>query len=142
MAGLVGFHAAQKLLLMAYSEKQMRVLGRIVANGERKPVAAVLDEYQQHFRKALAEPPKFSATRNALMHALGHVSDKLTGREKRHFLDVLEQFRKHKAPLSSPLSILRSWVIRFETSYLREQTLFEPFPEALIELQDSGKAPR
>jgi uncharacterized protein YbgA (DUF1722 family)/uncharacterized protein YbbK (DUF523 family) len=142
MARLVGFHATQKLLLMAYSEKEMRILGRIAANVERKPLAGVLDDYEIHFRKALVEPPKFSASRNALMHALGHFSRVLTAREKRHFLDVLEQFRDHKAPLSSPLSILRSWVIRFETSYLREQTLFEPFPAALVELQDSGKGAR
>jgi uncharacterized protein YbgA (DUF1722 family)/uncharacterized protein YbbK (DUF523 family) len=141
MAGLVGFHAAHKLLLMAYSEKDMRVLGRIVANAENRPPAALFEEYQTHFRKALAQPPKYSSSRNALMHAFGHFSDGLSAREKRHFLDVLEKFRQHRAPLSSPLSILRAWVIRFESRYLEEQTLFEPFPEALVDLQDSGKAP-
>ena len=45
------------------------------------------------------------------------------------------------APLSSPLGLLRSWVIRFESRYLEAQALFEPFPEALVNLQDSGKSP-
>lgn len=141
MSNLVDFHAAHKLLLMAYSEKEMRLLGRIVANAEGKPLASVFDEYVAHFRKALAMPPKYSSSRNALTHAFGFFSKQLTAREKRHFLDVLEQFREHRAPLSSPLSVLRSWIIRFESGYLEQQALFEPFPEALVDLQDSAKAP-
>jgi len=141
MAGLVGFHAAHKLLLMACSEKEMRALGRIVANTEKKPRTETFEEYQTHFRKAFAQPPKYSSSRNALMHAFGHFSKELTAREKRHFLHVLEEFRDHRAPLSSPLGLLRSWAIRFESRYLEEQALFEPFPEALVDLQDSGKAP-
>jgi uncharacterized protein YbgA (DUF1722 family)/uncharacterized protein YbbK (DUF523 family) len=141
MAGLVGFQAAHKLLLMAYSEKEMRALGRIVANPEKKSAAEVFEEYQAHFRNAFAQPPKYGASRNALMHAFGYFSKELTPREKRHFLHVIEEFRHHRAPLSSPLGLLRSWVIRFETHYLEAQALFEPFPEALIDLQDSGKSP-
>ncbi len=141
IADLVSFQAAHKLLLMAYSEKEMRALGRIVANPERKPPAEVFEEYQAHFRKAFAQPPKYSSSRNALMHAFGYFSKELTAREKRHFLHVLEEFRHHRAPLSSPLGLLRSWVIRFESRYLDAQALFEPFPEALVDLQDSGKMP-
>lgn len=139
MAGLVKFQASHKLLLMAYSEKEMRALGRVVANAEGRPLLALFDDYQTHFRRALAQPPKFSSSRNALMHAFGYFSKQLTSREKRHFLDVLEQFREHRAPLSSPLGLLRSLIIRFEAGYLESQTLFEPFPEALVDLQDSGK---
>jgi uncharacterized protein YbgA (DUF1722 family)/uncharacterized protein YbbK (DUF523 family) len=141
MSHLVSHHASHKLLLMAYSEKEMRVLGRIVANAENKPLATLLDEYQPHFRKGLAQPPKYSSSRNALMHAFGFFSKQLTAREKRHFLEVLEQFRQHRAPLSSPLSVLRAWIIRFQSRYLEEQALFEPFPEALVDLQDSGRSP-
>jgi uncharacterized protein YbgA (DUF1722 family)/uncharacterized protein YbbK (DUF523 family) len=141
MADLVSFQAAHKLLLMAYSEKEMRILGRIVANPEKRPAAEVFEEYHAHFRKAFAQPPKYGASRNALMHAFGYFSKGLTAREKRHFLHVLEEFRHHRAPLSSPLGLLRSWTIRFESRYLEAQALFEPFPEALVDLQDSGKAP-
>ena len=75
------------------------------------------------------------------MHAFGYFSKELAPREKQHFLHVLEEFRHHRAPLSSPLGLLRSWVIRFESRYLEAQVLFEPFPEPLVDLQDSGKSP-
>lgn len=139
MADLVSFQTAHKLLLMAYSEEEMRALGRIVANPKRRPAGEVFEEYQKHFRKAFAQPPKYSSSRNALMHAFGHFSKQLTAREKQHFLHVLEEYRHHRAPLSSPLGLLRSWVIRFESRYLEAQALFEPFPGPLVDLQDSGK---
>ena len=60
-------------------------------------------------------------------------------REKRHFLEVLEAYRHGRTPLSSAVSILRSWVMRFESEYLSEQTFFNPFPEELMALDDSGR---
>ena len=35
--------------------------------------------------------------------------------------------------------VLRAWVVRFDQPYLREQTLFEPYPEDLVQITDSGK---
>jgi uncharacterized protein YbgA (DUF1722 family) len=36
-------------------------------------------------------------------------------------------------------TLLRSWAERFEVSYLADQVMFEPYPEALVSLRDSGK---
>ncbi len=73
------------------------------------------------------------------MHALGYFKEELSAREKRHFLEMLELYRHGRTPLSSAISILRSWIIRFESEYLREQNLFMPFPEELMALDDSGQ---
>ena len=73
------------------------------------------------------------------MHALGYFKKELSAREKKHFLDMLEAYRDGRAPLSSAISILRSWIIRFQSDYLNQQTLFRPFPESLMALDDSGK---
>ena len=140
MAALVSFHAAYKLLLMAYSEKELRLLGPVVANPARQPLESVFARYQSHFCAALAHPPKYGSTRNALMHAFGHFSKGLTAREKRHFLALLEEFRAHRVALGGPLDVLRSWVVRFESRYLEGQALFEPFPGALLDLRDSGRS--
>jgi uncharacterized protein YbgA (DUF1722 family) len=37
------------------------------------------------------------------------------------------------------LSRTRSWLARFEKSYLEAQRFFEPYPVELVELTDSGK---
>lgn len=139
MRDLIGFHAANKLLLMAYNQTKMRELGRIVANGDGKRIPAVFDLYEKSFREAFHKPPRHASPINVLMHALGYFKKELSAREKRHFLGICEAYRRGKTPLSSAVSVLGSWVIRFESVYLQEQTFFHPFPADLMALDDSGR---
>lgn len=139
MHDLVRFHASDKLLLMAYSQTKLRELGRIVANADGKRIGAVLELYGKCFREAFRKPPRHASPINVLMHTLGYFKKELSAGEKRHFLEMLEAYRHGRTPLSSAVSILRSWIIRFESEYLREQTLFMPFPEDLMALDDSGR---
>ncbi len=139
MARLTSFHARHKLLLLAYNEPVMRQLGRIAANEEHKPVAEVFKEYGRLLPLAFASPPKYTAAINVLMHALGYFKQELSAQEKSFFLDTLERYRKGKLPLSVPVGILRSWVVRFNQPYLAQQVMFQPYPEELTDIADSGK---
>lgn len=139
MKDLVEYHARNKFLLMAYHQKEMRILGRIVANPEKKKVRAVFEEYEVHLRSALANPPRYTSSINVLMHALGYFSDGLSRSEKAFFLESLEKYRAGKIPLSATLSVVSSWLARFKNEYLEKQTFFAPYPEALVEISDSGK---
>ncbi len=139
MRDLVAFHARHKLLLMAYNQTALRTLGRVVANPDRRPFADVAADYRAHFGKALSRPPRAGAIINVLMHALGYFSDGLSAREKALFLDTLERYRDRKIPLSAAVAILRAWIVRFDNAYLAEQVFFDPYPEALAEVTDSGK---
>jgi uncharacterized protein YbgA (DUF1722 family)/uncharacterized protein YbbK (DUF523 family) len=139
MHDLVRFHAENKLLLMAYSQTKLRELGWIVANAEGKRIGAVLEQYGKSFREAFLKQPRRSSPINVLMHTLGYFKKELSAGEKRHFLEMLEMYRHGRAPLSSARGILQSWVIRFETEYLGDQTFFNPFPEDLMALDDSGQ---
>jgi uncharacterized protein YbgA (DUF1722 family)/uncharacterized protein YbbK (DUF523 family) len=139
MRDLVDYHARNKLLLMSYNQKEMRILGAIVANRERKSPPAVFGEYEAHLRAALARPPKYTSNINVLMHALGYFKDGLTPPEKAHFLASLEKYRAGKIPLSATVAVVNSWLARFGGDYLKQQTFFEPYPEALVEITDSGK---
>jgi uncharacterized protein YbgA (DUF1722 family)/uncharacterized protein YbbK (DUF523 family) len=139
MGQLVSFHSDHKLLLMAHSEAQLRLMGKLVANADRLAPTAVLDRYDEHLRKALSRTARYTSNINVLMHALGYFSQRLTSREKAHFLDLLERYRNGRVPLSGPVTLLRSFIIRFEEPYLSRQTFFEPFPPELVEITDSGK---
>jgi uncharacterized protein YbgA (DUF1722 family)/uncharacterized protein YbbK (DUF523 family) len=139
MKDLVQYHARNKFLLMAYHQKEMRILGRIVANPEKKKAHAVFEEYEAHLRAALANPPRYTSSINVFMHALGYFSDGLSRAEKAFFLDSLEKYRAGKIPLSATLSVVSSWLARFPNEYLEKQTFFAPYPEALVEITDSGK---
>ena len=137
--GLVDFHSQHKLLLMAYNQTKLRDLGRLVANPEKRSLDAVLGDYAIGLGDALARAPRRVSAINVLMHALGHVSDSLAAAEKAFFLDSLEQYRNSHVPLSVPTSLMRSWIIRFDVKYLADQFYFEPFPQELVEVLDSGK---
>jgi uncharacterized protein YbgA (DUF1722 family)/uncharacterized protein YbbK (DUF523 family) len=136
---LVAFHTRNKWLLMAQKEQELRALGRVVANHERRPAREVYDAYAEGLARAFARPAKYKANINVLMHALGFVGDGLSSAEKAHFLEVLETYRAAKVPLSVPLGIVKSWGVRFEKDLLLDQTFLAPYPEPLVEITDSGK---
>ena len=136
---LVQFHSENKLLLMAYNQNEMRLLGKIVANTEKKPIDELIEDYGKGLYRAIFNPPKFTSNINVLMHGMGYFSQQLSPREKEFFLDSLERYRAEVIPLSVPLNILRGFIIRFEQEYLIRQTFFEPYPESLMDITDSGK---
>jgi len=139
-AALVRFHAANKLLLMGHDETAMRSLGRIVARQSDGPLEQSVSEYEIGLARALARPVRTGATINALMHALGFFKDVLSTAEKTHFLDTLAAYRAERVGVEAPLALLRSWVARTGEEWLRDQTLFSPYPEALMDLRDSGRS--
>jgi uncharacterized protein YbgA (DUF1722 family)/uncharacterized protein YbbK (DUF523 family) len=139
MKDLVQFHAENKLLLLSYNQKELKILGQIVANHGKKNIDAVIEDYRQHLDKALAGLPKYTSNINVMMHALGYFSEKLSGEEKRFFLNTLEEYRREQTPLSVPLSLLRSYIVRFKEDYLTQQTFFEPYPSEFMALRHSGK---
>ncbi|MBN1354375.1 MAG: DUF1722 domain-containing protein [Candidatus Omnitrophica bacterium] len=136
---LVRFHTENKFLLMAYSQKHLKLMGNIVANSKRKPAKEMFAEYESKLTEALAKTPKFTSVINVLMHALGYFAKKLKSEEKKFFLNTLEEYRREQVPLSVPVNIMRSYIIRFNEGYLSQQTFFEPYPKELTEIKDSGE---
>lgn len=139
MNKLVEFHTAHKFLLMAYDQRSLQTLGRLVANADHRPLNELLDEYESFLSQTLARPPKYTNAINVLLHTLGYFSRQLTSAEKGLFLDLLESYRTGRLPLSAPVSIVRSWIVRFDEQYLARQYFFRPYPEELQDISDSGK---
>jgi uncharacterized protein YbgA (DUF1722 family)/uncharacterized protein YbbK (DUF523 family) len=138
LASLVRFHTEYKLQLMAYSQAGLNALGRIVANQESAPPATLCKDYAHRLALVLAHPARPSSNRNVLLHAFGYVSKHLTASERGYFLELLEDYRHERVPLSALLAVLRAWIVRFDVAYLHAQRFFEPYPRPLLELTDSG----
>jgi uncharacterized protein YbgA (DUF1722 family)/uncharacterized protein YbbK (DUF523 family) len=139
MGELVRFQSENKFLLMAYNQTELRILGKIVANHEKRPKVEVFKNYELHLWSAFARPSRHTSNINVLLHGLGGFSKKLSSDEKSFFLNTIEEYRDERVPLSVPLSILKSWAVRFEDNYLVNQTFVEPYPVELMEITDSGK---
>lgn len=136
---LLRFQSENKFLLMASNQKELINLDRIVANHEGKPIEEVMKEYEQHLNKGLLRRPRYASNLNVLMQAIGYFPQGLSNDEKTFFLESFEKYRTGMMPLSFPLNILKSSIIRFGEKYLMQQTFFEPYPEGLVELTDSGR---
>ncbi len=136
---LIAFHAAHKLLLMAYHQEEMRALGRLVAHVKAEGLEQSWRTYEEGFARALRRAPRRNSAINVLQHGFGYVSDSLTSKERRFFLETLDQYRQKQIPLSVPTRLLRSWILRFDVAYLNEQVYFDPYPLELVEVLDSGK---
>lgn len=128
---LIDFHAKNKLLLMSYSQKELKILGRTVASHKKRNLNDILTEYEQHLELAMIRGPTFKSNINVLHHAFGYVSKKLSKQERDFFIDSIQMYREDRTPLESCVSMLSSWIIRFDVDYLNQQSFFHPYPEDL-----------
>jgi len=132
---LLQFHTENKYLLMGYSQKELRILGNILANQEKQPLPTVFTDYEHHLQLAFLKAPRYTSQINVLNHTFGYISKELSAAEKRFYVDLLEKYKNGQIPLSVPVNLIRSWVIRFEQSYLLPQTFFEPYPDQLLDIE-------
>lgn len=139
---LIDFHSSNKFLLMAYDQENLRNLGRIVANRKSYSKSDLIKDYENTLIDALEFAPKFTSNINVLMHMLGYFSKELSHEEKAFFLDEIEKYRTGWIPLFSCVNLLKSWIIRFDQPYLKNQTFLEPYPEELItfDLKETWRA--
>ncbi|WP_300261648.1 DUF523 and DUF1722 domain-containing protein [Clostridium sp.] len=136
---LINFHSTNKLLFMSYNQAGLKILGNIVANHKHKKINEILNEYYTHLILLLKKQPKYTSLINTYNHAFGYFSKNLLKNEKEFFLDTLNKFKLGKVPRSVITSLLKSYAIRFNNKYLLSQSILEPYPEALLDISDSGK---
>ncbi|MBN1326688.1 MAG: DUF523 and DUF1722 domain-containing protein, partial [Candidatus Cloacimonetes bacterium] len=132
MGALVDFHSRHKYLFMACNQKELTVAGKIVANHEHKSREEVFLNYKTQLFRIIEKIPRYSALINVIQHLFGYFSKYLNPQEKADFFTELELYRRHQIPVIAIVSILRSWIERFDLEYLRKQSFFNPFPRMLI----------
>jgi uncharacterized protein YbgA (DUF1722 family)/uncharacterized protein YbbK (DUF523 family) len=139
MSALVDFHTRYKLVLMGYNQAAMRELGRIVANHERRRFADVAESYGEGLERALHRAPTAASIVNVLEHAWGYVTDRLNADERAYYRRQLERYRAGRLPISAPAAVIETAAVRFGVDYLLGQYFFDPYPEGLRSVADSGK---
>jgi uncharacterized protein YbgA (DUF1722 family)/uncharacterized protein YbbK (DUF523 family) len=132
---LLKFHTENKFLLMGYSQKELRILGNVLANQDKQPLDNVFSDYEHHLFLAFSKAPRYTSEINVLDHAFGYISQDLSTQEKKFYAGLIEKFRKGQISLSVPINLVRSWVIRFEQPYLLPQTFFQPYPDDLLDVE-------
>lgn len=132
LADLVQFHAQQKFLLMAHSEKHLRLLGKLVAAAKTKKTEELLTEYAALFFAALREPATKRTHTNVLQHLAGFFKKQLDSNDKLELQNVIADFRKGLVPLIVPITLLKHYINKFDLHYLRDQIYLNPHPKELM----------
>ena len=132
---IVKFQADNKYLFTAYNQTELRILGKLAANQEHKAFDEIIKNYETQLYNALARTPSAGANINVMSKIMGYFSHQLSKDEKLFFLSSVDKYRAGRLPLSACMSVLKAWIVRFNQEYLSSQTLLEPYPEQLAELE-------
>jgi uncharacterized protein YbgA (DUF1722 family)/uncharacterized protein YbbK (DUF523 family) len=127
---LVDFHTRYKYLLMTYNQKNLRELGRIVADGKTK-IDDKIFQYKTLFYQAFYKKPSKKRHVNTLLHIIGHFSKFISKKENRHLLSLIDKFSKGLIDLDVILELLKNLSYRFNNEYILLQKYLAPYPEEL-----------
>lgn len=130
--GLVAFHEAHKMLLMAHDEGLARELGRWVARFGEPPDDEIQARYRSLFFECLRRPASVARHVNVLEHLFGHLKRLISTTEKREIASAIAEYRARRVPLVVPISLLRFLVSAHGVDYVRGQLYLEPHPRELM----------
>lgn len=129
---VVRFHTIHKYLLLAHSQQQYQVLGRLVGQAERHPPKELALRYGELFMKALAVKSTVRKHVNVLQHMLGYFKARLGAQEKLELLDLIDDYYRELIPLIVPMTLIRHYVQVFDVRYIRDQVYLNPHPKELM----------
>lgn len=132
IGGLVAFHTAQKLLMMAHSIPHYRSMGSLVAHAKEMKRSELFSRYEAMYMEALLERATAKKNANVLMHAAGYFKQDLDAAEKQELIDIIERYRTGKVPLIVPITLLSHYIKKYRKDYLAGQVYFSPHPSELM----------
>jgi len=135
--GLVRFHTAHKLTLMAHSIKHYQELGRLAAQAGTLPWDELIAAYGAKFMEGLALLGTRRKHVNVLQHLMGYLKKDLPADDKRELLSLIEDYRQELVPLIVPLIVpltLLQHHLRRHTvpEWVHQQVYLNPYPKELM----------
>jgi uncharacterized protein YbgA (DUF1722 family) len=128
------FQTRNKLLLMAYDQRKLKVLGRILADHKHQPFAENVAAYTNLLQEMTSLPPSIDSFVNTFMHAFGYVSHRLGSDKRQYLLDCMEAYRQGTLTLQELRKSMILRILEFRIDYLADQTLFYPYPENVLSI--------
>ncbi len=131
--GLVKFHTAHKLTLMAHSPKHYTEMGRLVADAGNRDWAELANEYGALLMEGLGVMGTRGKHVNVLHHLMGFLKNHLTSEDKQELLGLVEDYRRGLVPLIVPLTLLKHHLNRCPVpDWVHQQVYLTPYPKELM----------
>jgi len=131
--GLVQFHTAHKLTLMAHSPQHYTELGRLVAHAGKREWDELTAEYAALLMEGLALLGTPGKHANVLQHLMGYLKNDLSSEDKQELLSLIEEYRQEMLPLIVPLTLLKHHLNRHPVpEWVHQQVYLNPYPKELM----------
>ncbi|WP_286239144.1 YbgA family protein [Neptuniibacter halophilus] len=129
---VIQFHSCHKYMLMAHSYEGYKQLGRYLAmEASEQPIEQVLDYYIRQLMAHLSHRASRKTHTNTLMHIMGYLKKEIDTQTKQDLLEAIEQYRTNKVHLAVPLALLKHYLKRYGSDYIRSQVYLDPYPHEL-----------
>jgi uncharacterized protein YbgA (DUF1722 family) len=131
--GLVKFHTAHKLTLMAHSPKHYTEMGRLVADAGNRDWDELTAEYGAMLMEGLGVMGTRGKHVNVLQHLMGFLKNHLSSEDKQELLGLIEDYRQGLVPLIVPLTLLKHHLSRHPVpDWVHQQVYLHPYPKELM----------
>jgi uncharacterized protein YbgA (DUF1722 family)/uncharacterized protein YbbK (DUF523 family) len=131
--GLVGFHTAHKLTMMAHSPSLYRRMGRVVAEAGIRPWTELEDTYSHLLMEAMGEIATPGRHANVLQHLMGYLKRDLPKSDKDELLGLIRDYQQGLVPLIVPLTLLKHHLRRPSVpEWVHVQAYLNPYPKELM----------
>jgi uncharacterized protein YbgA (DUF1722 family)/uncharacterized protein YbbK (DUF523 family) len=130
--GLVSFHTAEKLFLLAHEPEAYKSLGRLVARARSSDREKLAATYRESYMRALAKGATRGRHGNVLQHMAGYFRDLCSEDERKELAEMIADYRKGLVPLVVPITLIRHHVRKHKVEYLDGQVYLEPHPKELM----------
>jgi uncharacterized protein YbbK (DUF523 family)/uncharacterized protein YbgA (DUF1722 family) len=123
---LQDFHKSYKYIIMEHHPGQVAKLGKICANSEKKSFDKIKDSYKKEFFSTMNIKTTKARKVNVFMHLLGYFKDNLSTREKKRFLDLIDDYKKGTTTYLVVWTMLKHYVEKYQVKYLMDHIYFNP----------------
>jgi uncharacterized protein YbgA (DUF1722 family)/uncharacterized protein YbbK (DUF523 family) len=131
--GLVRFHTAHKLTMMAHSPALYRQMGRLVARAGTTPWHELAEAYSRLLMEGMAEIATPGRQTNVLQHLMGYLKRDLPKDDKTELLTLIHDYRRGLVPLVVPLTLLKHHLRRPSVpDWVHIQAYLNPYPKELM----------
>lgn len=126
------FHSRHKYQLMAHSYEGYKQLGRYLAEeAPKQKLSEVLSKYILQLMTHLTKRANRKSHTNTLMHIMGYLKRNIDSDTKQDLLESIEQYRTEKVHLVVPLALLKHYLKRHGSDYIKTQAYLDPYPHEL-----------
>lgn len=127
------FHENNKMLLKSYDLNSVEVLENLINNEKTH------DLYINKVKEILNNKRSKTNKVDIIKDVFNRYKNKLNKEELSYNDELVDLYINEKIPFSSLLVAIKIYALRFNDAELIKQTFFNPYPQKLVNIMDSGK---